>query len=207
MSARPVLVPMTTAPDAARGPSRAEDAEVARRAAGGERTAIRSIYDRYVGAMRRHLAFLLGGGAEIDDAVQTTFLRAFQNMSRFRGDCALSTWLHRIAINEARQIVRSRMRRERREDVAGQRAISEAATPERRLAARDEAMELLRDLPDREREAFVLCQYEELTLEEAAGVVGVPSTTLSSRLQRARQKLSQALRDRRGPASTNRGVS
>jgi len=207
MSARPSLQPIGTPPaPTPSGPSRAEDAEVARRAAQGERTAIRTIYDRYVGPMRRHLAFLLGGDGEIEDALQTTFVRAFQSIGRFRGDCALSTWLHRIAINEARQIVRARMRRERREDVAGQRSVGEAATPERRLAARDEAMRLLRELPDREREAFVLCQYEELTLEEAAAVVGVPSTTLSSRLQRARQRLAECLRDRKG-LEPKRGVS
>lgn len=194
MTARPALAPIPGG-HAPVGPSRAEDADVARRASRGERTAIRAVYDRHVGAMRRHLAFLLGGDAEIDDAVQTTFVRAFQNLDRFRGDCALSTWLHRIAINEARQVVRARMRRERREDVAGRRANeSEPTTPEKRVAARQEAMRLLHGLPDREREAFVLCQYEELTLEEAASVLGVPSTTLSSRLQRARQKLAESLR-------------
>lgn len=206
MSARPVLAPLGSAlTTPATPPSRTEDAEIARRAAAGERTAIRTIYDRHVGPMRRHLAFLLGGDGELDDAIQTTFVRAFQNMARFRGDCALSTWLHRIAINEARQLVRARIRRERREDVAGRQTPAESSTPERRLAARDEAMRLLHGLPDREREAFVLCQYEELTLEEAAAVVGVPSTTLSSRLQRARQKLAQSLRER-NPASP-RGAS
>jgi len=186
-------------------PSRAEEADVARRASGGDRTAIRMIYDRHVGAMRRHLSFLLGGDSELDDAVQTAFVRAFQSLDRFRGDCALSTWLHRIAINEARMIVRSRIRRERREDVAGQRALGlEPSSPEGRLAAREVAMHLLRDMPDREREAFVLCQYEELTLEEAASVIGVPSTTLSSRLQRARQKLAEGVREMR---STVRGAS
>ena len=129
----------------------------------------RSERDRWLeGAMLRWEQSLLrvcfaylGDLALAEDAVQETFLKAWKNLDRFRGEASEKTWLLRIAINTCKDVRRSAWFR--RVD----RAVSLDSLPE----------------------AVLLCWYQELSADEAARVLGVSRSTVYNRLNKARRRL------------------
>ena len=145
---------------------------------------------------------------EARDLTQETFLRAFQNISRFRGDANLKTWLYRIAINQARN--RWRWWRRRRRDVTvsldaqdGQREQPLSSTlravgnnPEQETLARERETSLrlaLRSLSRPYREAVILRDVEGLSYEEIAVALEIGTGTVKSRLSRGRLELRRIL--------------
>ena len=145
---------------------------------------------------------------EARDLTQETFLRAFQNISRFRGDADLKTWLYRIAINQARN--RWRWWRRRRRDVTvsldaqdGQREQPLSANlraagnnPEQETLARERETSLrtaLRSLSRSYREAVILRDVEGLSYEEIAATLEISIGTVKSRLSRGRLELRRII--------------
>ena len=145
--------------------------------------------------------------AEAEEAVQDAYLKAFAAMDGFMGQSSLSTWLTRIAINEALARRRTAERRKRlleENSVAMVEQYREAASraSQTELSPEAEAMrrqmrELLeraiRELPDAFRTVFVLREVEGLSVEETAEVLGIPPETVKTRLFRARGRLQRAL--------------
>src|SRR6476469_3482776 len=86
-----------------------EDAELVRRALGREEAAVRAIMQANNRRLYRLARGVLRNDAEAEDVVQETYVRAFTHLEQFRGDSSLSTWLSRIAMNEAL----GRLRRQR----------------------------------------------------------------------------------------------
>ena len=146
---------------------------------------------------------------EARDLTQETFLRAFQNIARFRGDADLKTWIYRIAINQARN--RWRWWRRRKRDVTFSLDSTDAAH-EQPLSARlraegsrdpeQEAIEkereqilhaALRSLKRSYREAVVLRDVEGLSYEEIAATLQISIGTVKSRLSRGRLELRRKL--------------
>ncbi|MBO4925714.1 MAG: sigma-70 family RNA polymerase sigma factor [Clostridia bacterium] len=127
------------------------------------------------------------------DAVQETFLKAYRAMHGFRGACSEKTWLIRIAVNECRSMRRS----------AWHRRVDRRVTPEElpvAADARDEAaadvMAAVLSLPRRYREAVTLYYWQDMTVQEIAGVLGVAQSTVSVRLRQARERLRHVLEGR-----------
>jgi len=150
---------------------------------------------------------------EAEDVVQEAYCLAFANLSRFRGDSSLASWLTRIALNEA--LGRLRRRRPTVElstlDAESQdemRIISFPLTtanadPERAVAQREirRLMErAIDDLPETFRMVFVMREIEELSVEETADFLGIPQATVKTRLHRARRLLRQTLDEQLAPA-------
>lgn len=145
---------------------------------------------RIVGAMVRddHVA---------ENVVQECFLRAFRHRSGWRGESSFETWLVSIALNVVRDESRSRRFTFWRGmttlgDASGQAAGRETrdprATPEDELAARQEVEALRRallELPEGQREVFVLRFVEEMSLAEIAETLGVTVGTVKTQLHRA----------------------
>lgn len=125
------------------------------------------------------------------DAVQETFLRAYQAMDSFRGDSSVKTWLTSIAINVCRDIRRS----------AWFRRVDRSVTPEDlSVAAWDhddqDAAELaaaIRQMPDKLKEVVLLYYYQEMTMPEIAKIVGVTPSMVSRRIKKAHEKLHNVL--------------
>ena len=120
------------------------------------------------------------------DAVQETFLKAYRAMHGFRGACSEKTWLIRIAVNECRSMRRS----------AWHRRVDRRVTPEElpvAADARDEAaadvMAAVLSLPRRYREAVTLYYWQDMTVQEIAGVLGLSRSQVYRRLDRARKHL------------------
>jgi RNA polymerase sigma-70 factor (ECF subfamily) len=141
------------------------------------------------------------------DTVQDAFLLAFRALPQFAGRCCLSTWLHRIVVNAALMKLRSRRRHPEEwiEEVLHDfqsNGLSVATHPslDEREDARLERTELqhlvqrcIGRLPERYRTVLVLRDIEELSTEEASGVLGLSHHALKTRLHRARQALQKLL--------------
>jgi RNA polymerase sigma-70 factor (ECF subfamily) len=184
-----------------------DDTELVQRAASGDQAAFVTIMRQHNRALYRAARSITQDDAEAEDAVQETYVRAYQALSGFRADATLRTWLTRIVINQAFE----RLRKRRREvgttsadnivDLethldASHVERSVVDTPER-SAMRAEMRRLLEakidELPAAYRTVFMLRGVEELTVEETAECLGIPSATVRTRFFRARALLRQSL--------------
>ena len=94
---------------------RVNEPDLIARVLAGDRQAARALYDAHVGRVHR-LAFRLTGDAQLaHEVTQDTFVKALSQLDRFRGDAALSTWLHRITVSTALNAVRRTKRHQARE--------------------------------------------------------------------------------------------
>ena len=161
----------------------------------GDRIAARQLYDAHAPRVFR-LAFRLTGDADLArEFTQDTFVRAFSQLSRFRGDSALSTWLHRITVtvvaNAMRKVKRFRERETDLEDVHPIGSDSAGVDP----VLRDRLHHAIDDLPEIYRTTLIMHDIEGYTHTEIAEVLGVAEGTCKSRLSQARAQLRAVLRD------------
>ncbi|MEI8056674.1 MAG: RNA polymerase sigma factor SigM [Actinomycetes bacterium] len=141
---------------------------------------------------------------EAADALQDAMISAFRNASSFRGDSAVTTWLHRIVVNAC--LDRMRRRRARpsvplldEEGSGGHRGIADPTDDIDRLELRLEIEKALAALPTDQRAAIVLVDVEGLSVSEAAQILGIPDGTVKSRCSRGRARLAVALAGVRNP--------
>ena len=128
----------------------------------------------------------LGDLSLAEDAVQETFLKAWKNLDRFRGEASEKTWLLRIAINTCRDMRRSRWTRHVDRRVTPE-MLPEASAP---FEERDEELTLaLMRLPPKQREAVLLRYYQRMSLAQTAQAMGVTVSTVSKQLGRALRSL------------------
>lgn len=181
------------------------DAELVSLAVAGNDAAFAMIMRRYNRLLFRSARSILKNDDDTQDAVQEAYLRAWRALASFRSDAKLSTWLVRIAVNEAL----GRLRR------SGARVIPLSAsadvdgeTPEMQMQAnpddqpestamraqvRQQIEARIDTLPDQYRTVFMLRGVEELTVEEVAVVLDIPEATVRSRFFRARGILREGL--------------
>lgn len=175
--------------------------------AGGE-DAIRALIKRNNRRLFRVARALVRDDGEAEDIVQETYVRAFTNLKSFRGDSSFSTWLTRVALNEALGRARKRRRSAPYAELdtidvsrdAGRiimfptSLMPPAADTE---AGRGQVRELLEravdELPDAFRIVFVLRDIEELSIEETASHLSLKPQTVKTRLHRARRLLRAAI--------------
>ncbi|SRR6266516_1784059 len=149
------------------------------------------------------LAFgMLGREEDARDATQETFLAAFRNLRGFRGDAKVSSWLHRIAINQC--ITRQRRAKVRNETGLDQEAEKDAAvfslpahiSPANVAEGRERSQAVRRAvgaLPTELRQVVVMKEFEELTFQEISEVLNLPLSTVKSRLYTALRQLQLRL--------------
>jgi RNA polymerase sigma-70 factor (ECF subfamily) len=137
----------------------------------------------------------LGDREEAADALQDALLRAYRGAAGFRGEARVTTWLHRVVVNACLDRVRrAAVRPTVPLPAAG--SPGEPVAPGDDLAARDTAMDVehaLAALPADQRAALVLVDVQDLPVEEAARVLGVPVGTVKSRCSRGRARLAVQL--------------
>ena len=182
------------------------DAALVERARRRDPLAFRTIMELHNQRLYRIARSILKDEAETEDAVQETYLRAFEGLSTFGEEAMLSTWLTRIAINEA--LGRKRKRRLTVEVEAIEAAQQDSAqiirfptmnaqTDPERSAAQREIRQLLERsidaLPEPFRVVFVMRDVEELSVEETAALLAIRPETVKTRLHRARRLLRQSL--------------
>jgi RNA polymerase sigma-70 factor, ECF subfamily len=161
--------------------------------------AFEQLMRRHNRALFRTARAILGDDAEAEEAVQDAYLQAYQSLGDFRGEARLSTWLVRIAANEAFARRRKQKRRSALAPVVALDDVPELRTDTgpRDQAERNEMRGVIEAkidaLPDAFRAVFVLRAIEELSVEETAAALGIPPATVRSRFFRARNQLREAL--------------
>lgn len=134
----------------------------------------------------------LGDRDNAEDLAQDTYARAISSLHRFRADGPAKHWLMTIARRTCADATRKRIRKRRLEQRVRGSARDEAVAAASDVASTDWA-ELLDELDDDRRAAFVVTQLNGLRYDEAAELLGVPIGTIRSRVARARNQLIQAL--------------
>lgn len=172
------------------------DEELVRRVGQGDPAAIQAMVARKLPRMLALAHRMLGDAVEAEDVAQDAMLRAWRQAPRWTpGKAKFDTWLHRVALNLCYD--RLRRRREIPTDTPPERR-DEGPAPDRGLMAADVGARVdaaLARLPDRQREAIVLCHYQELTNIEAAALMKISVEALESLLSRGRRALRLALAD------------
>jgi RNA polymerase sigma-70 factor, ECF subfamily len=172
----------------------------------GQGAALNALMDRHATSVFHFLCRMLGNEDDANDLAQETFARLYRARDSFRLEQRFSTWLFTIAGNLARNQLRWRSRHpnlslEAEADAtdqtlgdtlpAGEASPGEAADAAERAQAVRAAVQRL---PDDMREAIVLCEWEELSLAEAAAVLNTTAKAVESRLYRARNLLRERLK-------------
>ncbi len=186
---------MTRAAIALEGDRRVDEAQLIARVLAGDRVAGRALYDAHAHAVYR-LVYRIAGDDELArDLTQDTFIRAFAQLGQFRGEAALSTWLHRIAVSVALNGMRRVKRFRTRETDLDEAHPIAAAMHEEQPDLRARLARAIDDLPDLYRVTLVMHDVEGYTHGEIAATLGVPEGTCKTRLATARAKLRDALAD------------
>jgi RNA polymerase sigma-70 factor (ECF subfamily) len=149
---------------------------------------------------------LMKNEADAEDVAQEAILKAFKNLSRFRGDAKFSTWLIQIAINEAKM----KLRKDRRHlydsieegqmaedgdyiprDFADWREIPSQSLEQKEL--RQALTKALDSLPEKYRTVLILRDVQQLNISETAQALGISEANVKTRLSRARLQMRDAL--------------
>jgi len=182
------------------------EAELIRRVCGGEKEAFYELVRPYERAVYTAAMSILNNQADAEEVAQEAVLKAFSNLSRFRGEAKFSTWLVQITINEARL----KLRKDRRhlyqsvdepqsdeegdyfpKDYADWREVPSEALQRKEL--RDALKRALAGLPQKYREVLVLRDIQHLSIEETSQVLGISTGNVKTRLLRARLQMRDAL--------------
>jgi RNA polymerase sigma-70 factor (ECF subfamily) len=145
---------------------------------------------------------LLGSDADARDATQESFIAAYRNLANFRGEAKVSSWLHRIAVNQCLTIKRRAKTRsedflsedESAEDVT---FIAPAHLSPSRTTEQNERLTMVRQavqaLPTDLRQVIVMKEFEEMTFQQISEILDLPLSTVKSRLYTALKQLRSKL--------------
>jgi RNA polymerase sigma-70 factor (ECF subfamily) len=178
------------------------DEHIVERALTGDADAFGEIVKRWERRIFALTYGMLGREDDARDATQETFLAAFRSIRAFRGEAKVSSWLHRIAVNQC--ITRQRRAKVRSEtalDDETEKNSSYFAAPKELLPARvfegkekvDAVRRAVNSLPTELRQVVVMKEFEELTFRQIADVLELPLSTVKSRLYTALKQLEMRL--------------
>ena len=145
---------------------------------------------------------MLSREEEAKDAAQETFIAAFRNLKNFRGDAKVSSWLHRIAVNQClttmrRQKTRSESFLDDEDDSADKVFVAPPSKMPSKTAEQNERLTLVRQavnaLPIDLRQIIVMKEFEEMTFQEISDALEVPLSTVKSRLYTGLKQLRMKL--------------
>jgi RNA polymerase sigma-70 factor (ECF subfamily) len=163
----------------------------------GDRLAMAALFARYRLPVYRFVLRMVRNVAIAEELNSDVFLEIWRQAGTFEGRSAVSTWMFSIARFKALNVLQRRPEEELDEEKAGAIA-DEADDPEVALAKKDKAAGLrqcLLKLTAEHREIVTLVYYQQKSVEEVAGIVGIPEATVKTRMFYARRKLSELLRE------------
>ena len=211
----PKVEPMATAtaaalkPAAAKAPGAPDDRELVRRAQAGDKEAFEELVRRH-----QHRVFAVAGGIlrrreDVEDVAQQVFVKAYFSLKRFDQRAAFSTWLYKITVNECWDLLRKKKVRplvyesDLSEEQAGQfnaaeRLESGAQDVSDKLEAQQQVENLLQGLDERDRMMLILKEVEGFAIDEIAEILNLNANTVKVRLFRARRRIVNQVRKRKG---------
>ena len=181
------------------------DQQLVQRAQRGDLRAFDLLVLKYQGRIAALVSRYVSDAGEVEDVTQEAFIKAYRALGKFRGDSAFYTWLYRIAANAAKNHLVAKGRRPGAdatiEDAEGfdeGGMLSENASPEA-LAMGGELAEVvesaLNALPDELKAALMLREFDGLSYDDIADVLGCPVGTVRSRIFRAREAVDQRVKE------------
>ncbi|HUR02480.1 MAG TPA: RNA polymerase sigma factor SigM [Nonomuraea sp.] len=182
------------------------DAELLTAHINGDPHAFSEIVKRHRDRMWAVALRTLGDPDEAADAVQDAFVSAYRKAGTFRGEAAVTTWLHRIVVNACLDRMRRKSVRPVADDELIEAAERDTPMPDQ-TGEREVSMEVsaaLKMLPTDQRAALVLVDMMGYSVEDAAQVLEVPSGTVKSRCARGRAKLAPILSHLRNRSDLSR---
>lgn len=171
----------------------------------GNRAEFAKLIDAHSNQIYRLALKMLSNPQDAEDVLQTTFLKAFQNINKFEGRSKISTWLYRIATNEALMIIRkqrpevdiSEESDEDNNDINSPvQFIDWCCLPESEMVSSESKVELdnaIQRLSEALRIVFILRDIEGLSIQETSKVLNLTETAVKTRLLRARLNLREQL--------------
>lgn len=183
-----------------------DETELIRAIQSGDQKAFRLLVEKYQRLVVNTCFGIVHNQTDAEDIGQDVFLEVFRSAVRFRGDAQLSTWLYRIATNRSLNFVRNNRRRRFLQSIEEafsggknrNREITEnhSDQPDQKLTnqQRSEVLHQAIDrLPEKQRIAFVLNKYEDLTYQQIAEVMETSLPSVESLLHRAKKSLQEQL--------------
>lgn len=169
----------------------ADDAALLRGHAGGDPDAFAVLVRRHRDRLWAVALRTLADPEEAADALQDALISAMRAAGSYRGEAAVTTWLHRVVVNAC--LDRVRRRNARAADPLGDRDLAALRDDHAATIERLDLHAALARLPQSQRLALVLVDMEDLSVAEAADLLGVPTGTVKSRCSRGRAALAQML--------------
>ena len=185
--------------------SKSADQALVERVQQGDKTAFDLLVRKYQQKVLNVIMRYVRDPDEAQDVAQEAFIKAYRALPRFRGDSAFYTWLYRIAINTAKNMLVSRGRRPPGSDVEVEVAeqldsgtrLKDQSTPESYIHE-EEVMRTIKkamdELPEDLRTAIMLRELEGMSYEEIAEAMSCPIGTVRSRIFRAREAIDKKLK-------------
>ena len=176
------------------------DLELVKRVQRGDSAAFDLLVRKYQHRIAALIGRYIADWSEVQDVAQETFIRAYRAIGNFRGDAQFYTWLHRIAVNTAKNHLVAGNRRPPGGDIDVEDAehfddglrLRDGDTPERELMRQQleqTVMRAVEALPEELRLAITLREVDGLSYEEIAERMGCPIGTVRSRIFRAREAI------------------
>lgn len=183
--------------------SKLYDSTIVARILAGEKELFELLMRRYNQSLYRAIRSYLKDDTETEDAMQDTYLKAFQKLRQYRGDAAFSTWLLKIGINEALQRIRKKQNLQDRTNGALVPADNIIALPDithinpEKLIIQKETQQLLEraidQLPEKYRTVYILKEVEGMDTIEVAKCLELTPNNVKIRLHRSKALLKDAL--------------
>lgn len=181
-------------------PSDEQDLRLVERIRGGDQQAFAELVDQYKGMVLNLVARMSGKVENPEDLAQEVFIRVWKGLNNFRGDCKLSTWIYRIALNLA--IAEGKTARSRSQflDIGdpvverGPQFVEDDDNPYgEEVRLKEQMIRLLPGMPEKHRTAVVLFYLKEFSYNEIADIMDVPVGTVKSYLFRGKAWLREQL--------------
>jgi RNA polymerase sigma-70 factor (ECF subfamily) len=173
------------------------DSEIISRVLAGERDHYALLIKKYNSRLYRVCMSILGEDAEAEDAMQVSYIRAFENLEKFESRSSFSTWLTRILINECLLRLKKKKRTSfMRDKLENNDSVTSTVTPLNRLL-QSEMKQVLENaiagLPEKYRVVFVMREIEDMNVAETRECLGLSEANVKVRLNRAKALLRNSL--------------
>jgi RNA polymerase sigma-70 factor (ECF subfamily) len=176
------------------------DTQIIKRTLDGEPEAFSMLVRRWERQIYCLTLRMLGRDEEAKDATQETFLSAYRNLSKFRGEAKFSSWIYRIALNVCNTKLRSRSKStisldEQRETTGFELAadINDLSEGIQQEQVAGHVRRALNGLPSEMRQVIIMKEYEGLKFSEIAEILGIPISTVKTRMYTGLNELRKRL--------------
>jgi len=185
-----------------------EDDVLVKKAIGGDEEAYKRLVDKYERALYYHILKMIKDKEQVEDLVQETFVKAFDNLNTYSTNYAFSTWLYRIATNHTIDYLRKKKLKTlsidkpmKTKDGEMEMQLPDDSAGTDRDIIRKQRQKIVQhaidDLPEKYRKVIQLRHMEEKSYKEISDILDRPLGTVKAHIFRAREMLYKALKDKK----------